>query len=115
MVILGETIEYCHYGHYVKMPEKLLEPIDSMAKISLNKDEQIILQGFLHNKAEQKIGYYDKKIAEMKQKYDMDFSTFQNKIYLRAAEIDLEEWNDFVLWGCYVKVHRYWAQFLSET
>lgn len=86
-----------------------------MAKISLNKDEQIILQGFLHNKAEQKIGYYDKKMAEMKQKYDMDFSTFQNKIYLRAAEIDLEEWNDFVLWGCYVKVHRYWAQFLSET
>jgi len=111
VVILGETIEYCHYGRYVKMPGKLLEPIDSMAKIGLNKDEQKILQGFVHNKAEQKTGYYDKKIAEMKQKYDMDFSTFQNMIYLRKAEIDLEEWNDFVLWGSYVKAHRYWAQF----
>lgn len=82
-----------------------------MAKVSLNKDEKKILQGFVHNKAEQKTNYYDKKIAEMKQKYDMEYSAFQNKIYLRAAEIDLEEWNDFVLWGSYVKAHRYWAQF----
>lgn len=108
MVILGETIEYCHY---VKMPGKLLEPIDNMAKISLNKEEQKILKGFVHYKAEQKINYYDKKMTEMEQKYDMDFSAFQNKIYLRAAEMDLEEWNDFVLWGSYVKAHRYWAQF----
>lgn len=111
MVILGETIEYCHCGYYVKMPGKLIEPIDSMAKISLNKEEQKILQGFLHNKAEQKISYYDKKIAEMKQNYGMDFSIFQNKIHSRAAEIDLEELNDFVLWGRYVKARRYWAQF----
>jgi hypothetical protein len=105
---LGETIDYCYY---IKMPGKLFEPKDSMAKISLNKEEQKILQGFVHNKAEQKTGYYDQKIAEMKQKYDMDYSTFQNKIYFRATEIDLEEWNDFVLWGSYVKAHRYWAQF----
>jgi len=105
---LGEIIEYCHY---VKMSGKILESIDNMAKVSLNKDEKKILQGFVHNKAEQKTNYYDKKIAEMKQKYDMEYSAFQNKIYLRAAEIDLEEWNDFVLWGSYVKAHRYWAQF----
>lgn len=107
---MGEIIEYCYYGCYVKMPGKLLKPID-MAKIDLNKEEQKILQGFVHNKAEEKTGYYDEKIAGMKQKYDMDFSTFQNKIYLKEAEIDLEEWNDFVLWGSYVKAHRYWAQF----
>lgn len=105
---MGETIDYYHY---VKVSGKLLEPRDIMAKISLNKDEKKILQGFVHNKAEQKTDYYDKKIAEMKQKYDMDFSAFQNKIYLKATEIDLEEWNDFVLWGSYVKAYRYWAQF----
>lgn len=105
---MGDIVEY---GQYVKVPGKLLEPIDSMAKISLYKEEQRVLQEFVHNKAEKKANYYDKKIAEMKQKYDMDFSAFQNKIYLRAGEIDLEEWNDFVLWGGYLKAYRYWAQF----
>jgi len=105
---LGDIVEY---GQYIKVPGKLLEPIDSMAKVSLYKEERKVLQGFVHNKAEIKTDYYNKKIAEMKQKYDMDFSAFQNKIYLRAAEVDLEEWNDFVLWGGYVKAYRYWAQF----
>jgi hypothetical protein len=108
VVILGEIFEY---GKYIKVHGKLLEPIDGMSKVSMYKDEKKVLQGFVHNKAEQKIAYYDKKIAEMKQKYDMDFSAFQNKIYLRAAAVDLEEWNDFVLWGGYVKAYQYWAQF----
>lgn len=105
---MGEIFEY---GKYIKVHRKLLEPIDGMTKSSMYKDEQKVLQGFVHKKAKQKIAYYDRKIAEMKQKYDMDFSAFQNKIYLRAAEIDLEEWNDFVLWGGYVKAYQYWAQF----
>jgi hypothetical protein len=107
VVILGDIVEY---DQYIKVSRKLLEPIDSMAKVNLSK-EQRVLQGFVHNKAERKADYYDKKIAEMKQKYDMDFSAFQNKIYLRAGEVDLEEWNDFVLWGGYLKAYRYWAQF----
>ena len=108
MVILGDIIEY---GQYIQIPGKLLEPVNNMDKVSLYQDEQKVLKGFVHDTAEQKIKYYDKKIAEMKQKYDMDFSTFQNKIYLKAAEVDLEEWNDFVLWGSYIKAYRYWAQF----
>ena len=108
MVILGDIVEY---DQYIKVSRKLLEPIDSMAKVNLSKEEQRVLQGFVHNKAERKADYYDKKIAEMNQKYDMDFSAFQNKIYLRAGEVDLEEWNDFVLWGGYLKAYRYWAQF----
>jgi hypothetical protein len=108
VVILGDIVEY---DQYIKVSRKLLEPIDSMAKVNLSKEEQRVLQGFVHNKAERKADYYDKKIAEMKQKYDMDFSAFQNKIYLRAGEVDLEEWNDFVLWGGYLKAYRYWAQF----
>ena len=106
--MLGDIVEY---GQHVKVSGKFLESLDSMAKASLYKEEQKILQGFVHSKAEIKTDYYDKKLAEMKQKYDMDFSAFQNKIYLRAGEIDLEEWNDFVLWGGYLKAYRYWAQF----
>ncbi len=105
---MGDIVEH---GQYIKVPGKLLEPIDNVAKVSMYKEEQKVLQGFVHNKAEKKADYYDKKIAEMKQKYDMDFSAFQNKIYLRAGEVDLEEWNDFVLWGSYLKAYRYWAQF----
>jgi antitoxin component YwqK of YwqJK toxin-antitoxin module len=108
VVILGDIVEY---GHYVKVLGKLLEPIDSMAKVSLYKEEQKVLQEFVHNKAEQKTEYYDKKIAEMKQKYDMDFSAFQKKIYLSPEEVNFEEWDDFVLWGSYVKAYLYWAQF----
>ncbi|MGB9941235.1 hypothetical protein [Methanosarcina sp.] len=108
MVILGDSVEY---GRYVKVPGKFPESINGVAKVGLSKDEQKVLQGFVHNKAEQKIDYYDRKIAEMKQKYDMDFPAFQNKIYLGAKEVDFEEWNDFVLWGSYVKAYRYWAQF----
>jgi len=105
---LGDIVEFGQYG---KAPGKLLEPVDSMAKVSLHKEEHKILQGFVHNKAEQKTDYYDKKIAEMKQKYNMDFLAFQNKIYLRSAEVDIEEWNDFLLWGSYIKAYGYWAQF----
>lgn len=105
---VGDIVEY---NQHVKVPGKLLESIDSRAKIALYKEEQKALHGFVHNKAEQKTYYYDKKITEMKKKYEMDFSTFQNKIYLNSIEVDFEELNDFVLWGGYVKAHRYWAQF----
>ncbi|RXA17274.1 hypothetical protein EQO05_12660 [Methanosarcina sp. MSH10X1] len=105
---MGDAFEY---GKYVKVPGRLPEPLNGMAKAGLYKEEQKILQGFLHSKAEQKIDYYNRRIAEMKSKYDMDFSSFQNRIYLRTTEVELEEWNDFVLWGSYVKAYRYWAQF----
>jgi hypothetical protein len=108
VVILGDIVEY---SQSIKISGKLLEPIDSMAKISIYQEEQKVLQGFVHNKAEIKTDYYGKKIVAMKQKYKMDFSAFQNKLYLRAGEIDLEEWNDFVLWRSYLKAYRYWAQF----
>jgi hypothetical protein len=107
VVILGDIIEYGG----VKTPLEFLEPVNSMAEVCLYKDEQKVLQGFVRNKAEQKIDYYDKKITEMKQKYDMDFSAFENKICLMTAEVDLEEWNDFALWGSYVKAYRFWVQF----
>lgn len=105
---MGDIVEY---GQYIQIHEKLLEPVNDMDKASLYQDEQKVLKGFVHDRAEQKINYYNKKITEMKQKYDMDFSTFQNKIYLEAAEVDLEELNDFILWGSYIKAYRYWAQF----
>jgi len=105
---LGDTVKF---GQHVELPGNPSELINNTIKVGIYKEEQIILQGFVHSKAEQKIDYYEKKIAEMKQKYDMDFSTFKNKISLGAAEVNLEEWNDFVLWGSYVKAYRYWAQF----
>ncbi len=105
---MGEVFDYVQY---IKVSGKFLEPIDSIAKVSIYRDEQKILKGFVHNKAEQKINYYNKKIAEMKKKYNMDFLAFQNKIYLGEVEVDLEGWNDFVLWGGYVKAYKYWAQF----
>jgi hypothetical protein len=108
VVILGDIVEY---GHYIQIPEKLLEPVTIIDNVNIYQDEQKILKGFVHDKAEQKINYYEKKITEMKQKYDMDFSTFQNKIYLKAVKVGLEEWNDFILWGSYIKAYRYWAQF----
>jgi hypothetical protein len=108
VVILGDIVKY---GQHLQISGKLLEPVNNMDKASLYQDEQKVLKWFVHDMAEQKINYYDKKIAEMKQKYDMDFSTFQNKIYLKAVEVDLEEWNDFVLWGSYIKAYRYWSQF----
>lgn len=105
---MGDIIKYTRY---VKVPGKIFEPVNGIVKAGLYKDEQVVLQWFVHNKAEQKINYYEKKITEMKQKYDMDFSTFENRIHLRASEADFEEWDDFVLWGSYVKAYRYWEQF----
>lgn len=105
---MGDTFEY---GQYAKAPGKFPELINGMGKAGLYRDERKIIQGFVQSKAEQKTQYYNSRMAEMKQKYDMDFPAFQNRICLGAAEIDLEEWNDFVLWGSYVKAYRYWAQF----
>jgi hypothetical protein len=108
VVILGDIIKHTEYA---KVPEKIFEPMSDIIKASLYNDERKILQWFLHNKAEQKIDYYDRKITEMKQKYDMDFSAFENRIHLRATEADFEELDDLVLWGSYVKAYRYWEQF----
>lgn len=108
MIVLGDIVEF---GKYLKAPGKFSGPINVITKDYPYKDEKKILQGFVHNKAEQKTRYYNKKIAEMKQKYEMDLPAFQNKIYLKPAEINFEEWNDLVLWGGYVKAYGYWAQF----
>ncbi|MFY9201370.1 MAG: hypothetical protein ACOX7X_10565 [Methanosarcina flavescens] len=108
MVIVGNPFEY---SQYVTISGRHSEPISGIVKVDLYRDEQEILHGFVRSKAEQKIEYYSNRITEMNQKYGMDYQAFQNRVYLRAAEIDLEEWNDLVLWGGYVKAYRYWAQF----
>ncbi len=95
-----------------RVPIKIFEPKSNIVKTGLYKDEQEVLQCLLRNQAEQKINYYSKKIAEMKQKYNMDFSAFENRVCLGAGDEDFEEWGDFTLWEGYVKAHRYWEQYL---
>ena len=103
---MGDVIEY------VKVPRKIFEPISDMVKAGLYKDEQEALQRLVHDQAEQKIDKYGKKIAEMEQKYGMDFSAFEKRIHSRAGEEDFEEWDDFTLWEGYIKAYRYWEQYL---
>ena len=95
-----------------RVPRKIFEPTSKIVKTGLYQDEQEVLQWILHTQAEQKINYYNKKIAEMKQKYDMDFSAFENRICLGTGEEDFEERDDFTLWEGYVKAYRYWKQYL---
>lgn len=95
-----------------RVPRKIFEPTSKKPTAGLYKDEQEVLQWILHNQAEQKINYYNKKIAEMKQKYDMDFSAFENRICLEAGGEAFEEMDDFTLWEGYIKAYRYWEQFL---
>ena len=103
---MGDAIEY------VKVPKKIFEPISDMVKAGLYKDEQEALQRLVHDQAEQKIDNYGKKIAEMEQKYKMEFSTFEKNINARIGEENFEEWDDFIIWESYVKAYRYWKQFL---
>jgi hypothetical protein len=97
---------------HVKVPRKVFEPISDMVKADMYKDEQEALKRLVHDKAEQKMGYYSKKIAEMEQKYGMNLSAFENRIQSRTGEEDFEEWDDFTLWESYVTASRYWEQFL---
>ena len=106
VVILGDV------SKHTKVPRRIFEPKSKIVKTGLYKDEQEVLQWLLQNQAKQKIHYYDKKIAEMKQKYDMDFSAFENRVCLGAVEEDFEELDDFTLWEGYVKAYRYWKQYL---
>ncbi len=104
---MGDAIEY------VKISRKIFEPISDMVKAGLYKDEQEALKRLVHDQAEQKIDYYNKKIAEMEQKYGMDFSAFEKRIHSRVGgEEDFEEWDDFIIWESYVTASRYWEQFL---
>lgn len=97
---------------YVKIPRKIFEPIRDMIKVGLYKDEQEALKRLVHDQAEQKIDYYNKKISEMEQKYGMNFSVFEEKINSKTGEEDFEEWDDFIIWESYVKAFQYWEQFL---
>jgi Arc/MetJ-type ribon-helix-helix transcriptional regulator len=106
VIVLGDAIEY------VKIPKKIFDPISDMVKAGIYKDEQEALQHLVHDQAEQKIEHYGKKIAEMEQKYGMDFSAFEKKIHSRIDEENFEEWDDFIFWESYVKAYRYWEQFL---
>lgn len=106
VVILGDVITN------TKVPRKVFEPKSNIVKVGLYKDEQEVLKWLVHNQAEQKIHYYDKKIAEMKQKYDMDFSAFEKRVCLGAVEEGFEELDDFTLWEGYVKAYKYWKQYL---
>jgi hypothetical protein len=106
VVLLGDAIDY------VKISRKIFEPISDMVKAGLYKNEQEALKGLVHDQAEQKIDYYNKKAAEMEQKYGMDFSAFEKRIHSRVGEEDFEEWDDFIIWESYVTASRYWEQFL---
>jgi hypothetical protein len=108
VVILGDIFEHVNY---VKVPGKTFKPIHKKLKTGLYKDENEVLHWLVHKKAEQKKDYYCKKISEMEQKYNMDFSVFENRIHLKARQENLEECNDLILWGGYVKACRYWEQF----
>jgi hypothetical protein len=108
VVILGDIIKHA------KVPRKTFEHKSEIVKTGMYKDEQEVLQWLLQNQAEQKIHYYGKKIAEMKQKYDMDFSAFENRVSLGAVEEDFEELDDFTLWEGYVKAYKYWKQYLQS-
>ena len=107
MVILGDVIKHA------KVPRTTFKPKSKIIKTGMYKDELEVLHWLLQNQAEQKIHYYEKKINEMKQKYDMDFSSFENRVYLGVVEEDFEELDDFTLWEGYVKAYKYWKQFLQ--
>jgi hypothetical protein len=95
-----------------RVPIKIFEPNSGIVITSSYKNDKEVLQRVLHNQAEQKINYYNKKISEMKQKYDMDFSAFESRIFLGAGKEDFEEWDDFTLWEGYIKAYQYWKQYL---
>ena len=95
-----------------RVPSKIFGPTSKIIKCGLYNNEQEVLQWILHNQAEQKIKYYNKKILEMRLKYDMDFSAFENKVCLGKGREDFEKWDDFTLWEGYVKAYRYWEQYL---
>jgi len=98
------------YSKFLKVPGETFESINKInAKIC--KDEQEILYRLLNNKAEQKIKTYGRKINDLEKKYGMNFSAFQAKIHSKRMEENLEEWNDLVLWGGYIKAYLYWRQF----
>lgn len=108
MIILGDITKHA------KVPIKLFEHTQKIVKTGMYKDEREVLHWLLQNQAEQKINYYGKKIDEMKQKYDMDFSAFESRVYLGAVEEDFEELDDFTLWEGYVKAYKYWKQYLQS-
>jgi len=108
VVILGDVIKNG------KVPRKIFKPKSEKVKTDRYKDEQEVLRWLLQNQAEQKIHYYGKKIDEMKQKYDMDFSSFENRVYVGAVEEEFEELDDFTLWEGYVKAYKYWKQYLQS-
>ena len=41
----------------------------------------------------------------------MDFSAFENRVYLGAVEKYFKELDDFTLWEGYVKAYKYWKQY----
>ena len=105
---MGDTFEYVDY---VKAPGNTFKPMNRTLKTGLYKDENEVLYWLVHNRAKQKIDYYDKKISEMEKKYKMNFYAFENIIHSRRKEENFEEWNDFILWAGYLKACRYWKQF----
>jgi alpha-N-acetylglucosamine transferase len=106
VVTLGDVIEY------IKVSNSNFQSVDNVTNNDHYENEKQVLQLLIHNKAEQKTAYYTRKISEMKQKYNMDFLTFENRIVLKVERVDFEELNDFILWGNYVKAYRYWEQYV---
>lgn len=96
----------------MKIPNVNFQSRDNLINVDLYQNEKRVLKLLIHSKAEQKTTYYNKKIFQMKKKYNMDFPTFENSIDLRAGDIGFEELDDFILWGSYVKAYRYWEQYL---
>ena len=95
---------------YVKVSKEAFAPIAELVRIGLFRDEKDALVGIIREQAKNKIYYYEKKISEIKRKYQKDFQGFKKIIAGRKEAEVFEEWDDFIQWASYEEALRYWTE-----
>jgi len=82
----------------LKLPADIVETISGKEIISLLLDKSL-----------SKVEYYQSKFKQFEEKYNMDFTSFRNKVEGSEQEI-FSEWDDLIVWEGYEFGYNEWKK-----
>jgi hypothetical protein len=79
---------------------EVFEPISTLVRDGLFKDEKAALRSLVLDQAASKIRHFDSLIEEIRAKYGVSFEEFEERIRSRKGTESFDEWDDFIIWEC---------------
>jgi len=98
----------------VEIPKEVWDPISSLVRHGLYKNEKSALIHIVHDLSLSKMKEYESAMREFEKKYNLIFEEFEKQLKATSKE-DFEKWDDYIEWKAYAKAYSYWKSVHEES